>query len=82
MKEEPPGRSNKQNAKLILGDVIEKVDDAHSKVDRVSELNVGFPKACRIDRSVSMKANLIGPSAEPSPFRKCNIQMERKAFLL
>lgn len=52
-KEEPPA-PNKKQTKLVLGDVVEKLPDTHSKFERVSEPSEAFPKACRIDRSVSL----------------------------
>lgn len=53
-KEEPPGQSKTQT-KLILGDVVEKLDETQSTFDRATEPNQAFPKACRIDRSVSFE---------------------------
>lgn len=52
VKEELPGPS-KNESKLILGDVVEKRNESHSDIDRVNEPNEAFPKACRIDRTVS-----------------------------
>lgn len=52
-KEEAPA-SSKSQPKLILGEVIEKLDESQSTFDRISESNEAFPKACRIDRSVSL----------------------------
>lgn len=64
-KEEHPAQSKKET-KLILGDVIEKLAESHSNVDRVVERNEAFPKACRIDRSVSLNTTKYFKAFVPS----------------
>ncbi|KAG4070611.1 hypothetical protein HA402_013531 [Bradysia odoriphaga] len=49
--------SSKPQPKLILGEVIEKLDESQSQFDRVSDSNEAFPKACRIDRSKIKKSD-------------------------
>lgn len=53
-----PTVPSKNPAKLILGDVVEKLNDSHRQFDRVSKSHEAFPKACRIDRSVGLNISI------------------------